>query len=137
MEICIENTMVAFGYSLKSFNGQYLERSISVNIKSAIVNKPYVLLPPPQSTSMQYHNTRISTYTNKKNDTYKGMIWKKQILFMRTMMKRNKTQGSADSYWEKIPPTSTKMVASYIFTISGDGEIGHTLSPLVNQYWNN
>ena len=45
MKICIAKTMVEFGPSVKTFNGESLERSSTVDTKSSIVNKPSGFIP--------------------------------------------------------------------------------------------
>ena len=53
MKICIAKTMVEFGPSEKTFNGDYLVKWISVDTKSAIINNTSIFIPQDLATSIQ------------------------------------------------------------------------------------
>ena len=54
--------MVEFGPSVKTFNGKYLEKKISVYTKSTTDNKPYGFPPSELAASTRAQNTSSSTY---------------------------------------------------------------------------
>ena len=68
MKICIAKNMVEFVSSVKTFNGEYLERRCSVETKRVIFNKPSAFLLPDLTISTQFHNTSSSIYINKNHN---------------------------------------------------------------------
>ena len=56
MKIYIVKNMVEYFPSVKSLNGEYLERGGSVDTKSEMVNKPSGSIPPALATSMKLQN---------------------------------------------------------------------------------
>ena len=80
MKILINKNMVEFVSEVKTFNGKNLKRASSGDNKGSIVNNTLEFLPPSLATSTQSHNSRNSTYTNKrKNCSHEGFIQTKTI----------------------------------------------------------
>ena len=68
MKIFIDNTVVEFGTSAKTFNGKALKSRSSVDTKSSIVNNPSYFIPTSMATSIKTHNTISSSYINYNNN---------------------------------------------------------------------
>ena len=62
MKICISNNVS------KTFKQKTLKSSSSADTNSAIDNKPSEFLPPDLTTSIESHNTSISTYMNNNKN---------------------------------------------------------------------
>ena len=67
MQICITNNVVEVNPSEKNVQGKHLQRRMSVDTGSGIVNAPSECLPTYLVTSMQQNNTTKSTYMDNNN----------------------------------------------------------------------